>query len=118
MLSIHLQNLLFKNTHGLYNEEKILGNIFQVNLIVKYKPQNLPIVNINETINYENLFSIVEKRMLVANELLETLVTLISEDIFNSYSFVKNVNITITKLNPPIKGFIGNVAISFEKSLD
>lgn len=118
MLSIHLQNLQFKSFHGLYAEEKILGNKFEVNLIVKYQPQNLPVLNINETINYEHLFSIVEKRMMVSTELLETLVTVISDDIFNSYSFVKNVVISITKLNPPIKGFIGNVAVSFEKSID
>lgn len=118
MLSICLQQLIFKSYHGLYPEEKILGNRFEVNLTVKYLPQNLPIANIEQTINYQHLFEIVEKRMLVPTDLLETLVTTIAEDIFAAYPFIKNIAISIAKLNPPILGFNGNVAVSFEKSFN
>ncbi len=114
MISIHLQNLQFKAFHGLYAEEKVLGNIFEVNLTVKYQPEILPIINIDQTINYQNLFEIVEKRMNVATELLETLVTLISNDIETAFPYIRHIEISITKKNPPIKGFNGNVAVSFE----
>ena len=114
MLSIHLQNLQFKSYHGLYEEEKILGNIFIVNLIVKYQPASLPIINIEQTINYEDLFSLIEKRMLIATELLETLVTEIAEEIFDKCKNIEEIYISITKQNPPIAGFSGNVAVSFE----
>jgi dihydroneopterin aldolase len=114
MISIQLQNLHFKAFHGLYAEEKILGNIFEVNLAVKYQPEILPIISIEQTINYQNLFEIVERRMNVATELLETLVTFISNDIETAFPFIEQIEISITKKNPPIKGFNGNVAVSFE----
>jgi len=114
MISIHLQNLQFKAFHGLYAEEKVLGNVFEVNLTVKYQPEILPIINIDQTINYQNLFEIVERRMNVATELLETLVTFISNDIETAFPFIKHIEVSITKKNPPIKGFNGNVAVSFE----
>ncbi len=115
MISILLQNLQFKAFHGLYAEEKVLGNVFEVNLTVKYQPEILPIINIEQTINYQNLFDIVARRMNVATELLETLVTSISNDIETSFPFIENIEISITKKNPPIKGFNGSVAVSFEK---
>jgi len=114
MISIHLQSLQFKAFHGLYAEEKVLSNIFEVNLTVKYQPEVLPIVNIEQTINYQNLFEIVERRMNVATELLETLVTYISNDIATAFPFIQHIEISITKKNPPIKGYNGNVAVSFE----
>lgn len=114
MLSIYLKNLQFRSHHGIYEQEKILGNIFIVNLKVKYQPTSLPIKNIEQTINYEDLFSLLEKRMLVATELLETLVTEIAEEIFYIYKNIEEVYISITKQNPPIVSFTGNVAVSFE----
>ena len=114
MISIHLQSLEFKTFHGLYDEEKVLGNIFEVNLTVQYQPEILPIVNIEQTINYQNLFEIVERRMNIATELLETLVTFISNDIATAFPFIKHIEISITKKNPPIERFNGSVAVSFE----
>lgn len=114
MLSIHLQNLQFKSHHGLYEQETILGNIFIVNLVVKYQPTSLPITNIEQTINYENLFNLIEKRMLLATDLLETLVTEIAANIFETFILVDEINISIIKQNPPIARFAGNVAVSFE----
>lgn len=114
MISIHLQNLQFIAFHGLYAEEKVLGNTFELNLTVKYQPEILPITNILQTINYQSLFEVIEKRMSVPTELLETLVTLISDDIVIAFPAIKQIEISITKKNPPIKGFNGNVAVSFE----
>ena len=116
MISIHLQNVQFKAFHGLYEEEKILGNTFELNLTVKYQPETLPITSIEQTINYQILFDIVEKRMSIPTELLETLATSIYNDITTVFPFVEHIEISITKKNPPIKGFKGTVAVSFEKN--
>ena len=39
MLTIQLNNLIFHAYHGLYEEEKIIGNDFEVNLEVKFHEQ-------------------------------------------------------------------------------
>lgn len=113
MLTIHLQNLEFKSFHGLYAEEKILGNIFIVNVTARYQPSSLTIIDINQTVNYEDLFALIEKKMVVATELLETLAIEIATDVLHTFAIIDEVNISITKQHPPIKGFKGNVAVSF-----
>ena len=40
MLSIHLKNLIFKAYHGIYEEEKIQGNIFEVNIAIYHHPHH------------------------------------------------------------------------------
>ena len=114
MFTIHLQNLQFKSYHGLYAEEKVLGNCFEVNLKVKYQPSLLAINSIEQTINYQNLFEIIERRMLIATELLETIVVDIANEIMNAFLIVEEVDICIAKKNPPIKNFVGNVAVSYQ----
>jgi 7,8-dihydroneopterin aldolase/epimerase/oxygenase len=114
MLTIHLHNLQFKSFHGLYAEEKILGNHFEVNLTVKYQPKKLPIQSIEQTINYQNVFEIVEQQMSTPTALLETLVVAIANEILKQFSMAKEVDICIAKKNPPIPNFIGNVAVSYQ----
>ena len=115
MLTIHLQNLQFKAYHGLYEEEKILGNHFTVNVLVKYQPKNILITSIKETINYQTIFELISKRMLIATALLETLVIDIANEIFDEFYLVEEVDICIVKKNAPIEKFIGNVAVSYNK---
>lgn len=115
MLSIHLQDLQFKSFHGLYAQEKILGNTFIVNLIIKYHPASLTIDDIEQTINYEKLFAVVEKRMSIATALLETLAIEIATEVLHTFAMVDEVSITISKQNPPIARFSGNVVVGFTK---
>ena len=113
MITIYLQNLNFYSFHGLYSEEKILGNLFIVNASIKYQPSINAVISINETIDYQTIYEIIEQRMLVATELLETLVMNIANDIFKNFLIIKEIEISITKKNPPIKNFIGNVAVNY-----
>lgn len=113
MITIYLQNLQFNSFHGLFAEEKILGNQFVVNATIKYQPHNSIITDITATINYQSIFEIIEKRMLVATELLETLIMNIANDILNQFIMAKEVEICIAKKNPPIPNFTGNVAVNY-----
>lgn len=115
MLTIQLQNLQFKAYHGLYAEEKVLGNNFIVNVLIKYNSDKQVIDNIDDAVNYESVFQIINQKMDIPTELLETLVMQISEDILNKFYKVYEVEISIAKQNPPIEKFIGNVVVSYHK---
>jgi dihydroneopterin aldolase len=112
MLTIHLKNLSFHAYHGLYDEEKILGNTFIVNVLVNYLPTAQPVTDIGQVLNYEALFEQVNRRMMQPTELLETIVTELGYTIMESFAKVTFVNISIEKLNPPIKHFNGSVVVS------
>lgn len=113
MLVIHLQKLLFYSYHGVHEEEKILGGNFEVNLSVKHRPSSLPIKHLEETVDYVSLYSLVKKRMEQPTELLETLVTELAYQIIEQFVKVEEVEISITKLHPPIVAFQGAVGVSF-----
>ena len=112
MLSIHLHNLHFRAYHGLYEHEKISGNDFEVNVEAKYLPSQ-KINSLEQTVNYEKVFRLIESRMQIATPLLETIVMEIAQQILERFALVEEVFVSIKKLNPPIEGMKGSVGISY-----
>jgi 7,8-dihydroneopterin aldolase/epimerase/oxygenase len=114
MMYIHLHKLRFHSFHGLYEEEKILGNDYEVDVSVGFMPQEVPIHHLDQTLDYTALFSLVKQRMAMPTPLLETLVTEIAMEIQSQYSEVTKISVSIKKLYPPVNNFEGSVGVSFE----
>ena len=115
LMTIELRDLHFHAFHGLFPEERKSGNDFRVALQVNYFPPEEVITAIEDTINYANLFDIVQKAMHTPVDLLETLVMEIAETIHARFPLVIKISISIHKLHPPIAGFNGEVGVKFEK---
>jgi 7,8-dihydroneopterin aldolase/epimerase/oxygenase len=113
MLSIQLHQLQFRAYHGLHEEEKINGNDFEVDAVIHYHPQKI-IQSIDETINYEEVYKLIETRMQKATPLLETIAMEIAHEILNKFLLAEEIKISIKKINPPIKNLKGSVGVSFE----
>lgn len=113
MLSIHLHQLKFTAHHGLHEEEKINGNSFEVDAVIYYHPQKI-IHSINQTINYEEVYKLIEERMQIATPLLETVAMEIAQKILQQFLLAEEIKIAIKKLHPPIKNMNGSVGVSFE----
>ena len=114
-ITIDLKRLRFFAYHGLYKKEKELGGEFEANLSVSFYSSGDEISSLKKTINYEDLFELLKTEMQNPRELLETFVMELTEKIHAQFSLVKKVRISITKLNPPIKLFNGNVTVSYIK---
>ncbi len=114
MLSIHLQHLRFHAQHGLYKEEKIIGNEFEVDVTVKYYPPEIPVIEIHKTIDYASIFQLVKDRMDQPVDLLETFVSDTALAILKQFKLAEEVYISIKKLHPPLINFEGSVSVSFE----
>ena len=112
MLSIHLHQLQIHAFHGLYEEEKVLGNDFVMDISVDYHPASLPVKEIGDTIDYVLLYELVQKHMKKATPLLETVISNIALDILAQFSLSEQVNISIRKLHPPIAQFQGATGVS------
>lgn len=112
MFSIHLHQVQIHAYHGLYEEEKVLGNDFVIDLRVNYHPATLPIQQLEQTINYVSLYELLQKHMQVPTALLETVISNISIDILAQFSLAEEVHMSIRKLHPPIAQFIGATGVS------
>jgi 7,8-dihydroneopterin aldolase/epimerase/oxygenase len=114
LLSISLNNVRFRAYHGLYPEERQKGNDFVVNMQVSYVPGAGTILSLDDTIDYAELFDIINTQMQKPVDLLETLVQLIAQDVHQKFPQVKEVNVSIEKLNPPIDKFSGSAAVIYK----
>ena len=113
-MTIHLHKLRFHAFHGIYAEEKVLGGEFEVNLQVHYSPAATVVTDLNQTVNYALLYELVKKEMETPCPILETFVTRLATDILAQFSIVELVDISITKLRPPVINFEGSVGVSFK----
>jgi dihydroneopterin aldolase len=115
-MRISLNKLLFVGYHGLYPEEKKLGNNYAVEVDIDFNPKQAIIDQLDQTIDYVHVYAIVKKWMEIPTPLLETLVGKIADDILSSQILANKVFVKITKLHLPISSFEGNVSVKIEKS--
>jgi dihydroneopterin aldolase len=115
-MRISLNKLLFVGYHGLYPEEKKLGNNYAVEIDIDFNPKQAIIDQLDQTIDYVHVYAIVKKWMEIPTPLLETLVGKIADDILSSQILANKVFVKITKLHLPISSFEGNVSVKIEKS--
>ncbi len=114
LLTISLNNVRFRAYHGVYPEERQKGNDFVVNMQVSYEPKSGTIMSLEDTIDYGALFTVMNSIMQQPVDLLETLVQEIAEAVHQKFSHVKEVIVSVEKLNPPIDKFSGSAAVSFK----
>lgn len=114
MITIHLNKLLFFSHHGVHEEETIVGTEFEMNVAISFN-ETEKIVSLDQTINYVVVYNIIKEHMKKPSRLLETVAMQVADDIYKIDNRIKTINISISKLNPPINNFTGNVGITYNK---
>ncbi len=105
MVTISLHGAEFFAFHGFYPEEQKLGNKFIVDVDVNFTPvNNLKEDKIGNTVDYEQLYNIVEEQMKQTAKLIETVAQSIADLIKEKFPFTDKVQVSIKKLSPPLKG--------------
>jgi dihydroneopterin aldolase len=112
-MTIELKGLRFFAEHGMYAEERKVGNQFEIDLEVACKVPKHVITSMEETVNYVEIYRIVEERFSEYKNLLETCAMEICEALHEHFSEIKRVSISIKKINPPITNFTGSVGVSY-----
>ncbi len=114
MFTINLHNLIFHSFHGVYDEERILGNTCEVNVAIGFEA-NESVTSLDETINYAAVYQIIKQRMLQATPLLETLAQELAQMIHDFDNRIKNISVSVEKKNPPISNMEGSVSVHYKK---
>jgi dihydroneopterin aldolase len=116
IMTIQLNDVKFYGYHGLYKEEQKVGNNFIVNLSIEFIPTAQKITSIIETIDYVQVYHLVNTRMKIPTPLLETIVVDIADSIFEKFSIAQKVNIQITKEKVYIHTLNGNMSVALSKT--
>lgn len=115
-LTISLNNVRFRAYHGLHPEERQKGNDFVVNMQVAYLPSTNTITSLDETIDYADLFAVINTTMQKPVDLLETLVQTIAVSAHERFPQIKEIQVSVEKLNPPIDKFTGSATVKYSAS--
>jgi len=108
MATIAVEGMRFYAHHGFYEEERIIGNNFVVDVYVETNPKGhkkaVAQDDLYKTINYETIYLVVQKVMRVETKLLETLADKIVYNIKQQFGGVKEMKVRVKKENPPLGG--------------
>ena len=114
-MHIYLNDLLFNGFHGVYPAEKKIGNTFKVDVRIKMSPATKTIHKLEETIDYVQVYALIQKIMAVPTPLLETIVANIADQILAAHPIAESVYVKITKQQLLIPYFEGTTAVDIER---
>ena len=110
MAVIALEGMHFRAFHGLYEEERIIGNDFILDVEIKVDISKVMVIHehgidkIDNTINYETVYEICKIEMATPHKLLEQLLASIVLALKYQFKTMFSLKIKIKKLNPPMGG--------------
>ena len=100
---IELKGLRFTAKHGVLPQERVVGGDFMVSVTVDYDfSAALSSDDVKDTLNYAELYQIINKEMQTPSCLLEHVAGRIGERILSAFPQALSVGIEITKRNPPM----------------
>ena len=119
MALIALEDMRFYAYHGLYEEERIIGTNFVLDIFIETDIHSADTIKehgmdkLINTINYETVYDIckMQMRQESSEKLLETVLSNIVFALKKQFSTIQVVKTKIRKLNPPIGGYIGSASI-------
>jgi len=110
---IHLSGMEFYAYHGCFQEERQVGSYFKVDLILEYNAlKAIETDNIDLAINYQIVYSEIEKIMKNPVNLIETLCQKILSILKEKYPQVIHAEAIVYKMNPTLGGKIKFVSVS------
>lgn len=102
--TIEINSLRIHAFHGVMEQEKRVGNIFEVSASLQSETGIGAYVNDNleETVNYAQIIEVIKQEMSIPSELLENVAYRIKTAISRQFHRIKHGKIKIAKLQPPI----------------
>lgn len=103
---IALKGIKFDAFHGVYEEERLKGNAFEVDVTVStdFSPDALFDDNLEGTLDYEEIYRCISEEMNTSAYLLEHVAYRIAKRLMKEFSQIEDVEVKVSKFNPPIGG--------------
>lgn len=112
MAVIKLTGLHFTAYHGVYAEERTNGNHFTVD--IEFEADTTPAQQsdkLEDTVDYSAIYTLVAAEMAKPSDLLEHVGQRIKTAIQGNLSGVGNLQVAVTKHNPPVEGKVEKVTV-------
>lgn len=119
-ITVSLTDLRFYSHHGVFQQETDLGNEFSVDFSgqLKMNSETIESDDLRSTISYADVYSEIDSEMKNVSKLLENVAWRIIRRIGKRWPQFSKITVKITKISPPISGFIGNASVKAEWEID
>lgn len=112
---IQISGMEFYAHHGCFEEERLVGTNFKVDVtiycdILEAAQQD----DLQQTVNYQQVYALVKEVMQEPVKLLETLAYKIICSLKLNFSSIAKLSVTVYKMNPPIGGPTQWTAVTIE----
>ena len=116
MGKVLLEGMEFYARHGYYEEERIIGNKYSVDVEMELDlTEAADHDKLEGTVNYEKVYALVADVMSIDALLLEHLAGKIIKEIKTHFPFIEKVKVRISKYNPPIKGLCRKATVEMTR---
>ena len=101
--TITLHSMRFHAYHGVLPQERLVGNDYEVTVVRDVDISQAALSDdVADTVNYAEACEVIQKVMSEPCSLLERVAWIISEALLSRFSSLDAVEVSITKLNPPM----------------
>lgn len=115
MGKVSLEGMEFYARHGYYEEERVIGNKYSVDVTLDVDFSEAAADDkLEGTVNYEKVYEIVQNVMSIDANLLEHLAGKMIKALKENFSQINQVQVRISKYNPPIKGLCHKATVELE----
>jgi len=112
MVRIELNGILMHAFHGVHQFEKEQGGEFRIDVSFEYNASEaIASDSINKALDYERVFRIVQRCMDEPRDLIETVASMIKQQIEQEFVTLRNLHLKLCKLNPPVSGSINEICV-------
>jgi 7,8-dihydroneopterin aldolase/epimerase/oxygenase len=116
MGKILLEGLEFFAYHGYHDEERKIGNRYEVDIWVEANFDQAAEDDLLEnTVDYGRLYQLVSEEMQQPTQLLERLAGRIAERTLKELTIVESLEVSVSKLNPPLGGLCKKAKVTLRK---
>ncbi len=111
--TIEINRLRLKAYHGVTEQERLVGNLFEVTVRLAYPIEGaMDTDEISGTLDYAEAIEIIKQTMSTPSRLLENVAGRLKEALLKRFPLIEGGKITIAKLSPPVSAQAESVAVS------
>ena len=113
---IRIEQMEFYSYHGHYEEERIVGNRFLVDLTMETDcGAAADSDRLQDALDYQKAYELVRDEMKEKSFLLENIARRILDTLFKNFDSLERAEVKVSKLNPPMGGKIRAVSVTLRR---
>ena len=114
---IQIEQMEFYSYHGHYEEERIVGNRFIVDLKMETDCKKAAVTDeLDDALDYQRAYDVVKEEMKEKSYLLEHIAGRILDALFAHFPELDQADVKVSKLNPPMGGKINAVSVELSRN--